>query len=342
MVSVRGRPFGIYLPMPKEVVGPGLHSVELETQPYVPGVGDDRVLGIFLTAVELREVEPAVLAGAVDVTGGTPNDTQVTGLVGEVPVEGATGLWTEPHSLYLLRRTDAAPGQVEMAAVTGVNLRCDSHTVTVLFNGSPVATRSSSELPCREPFTIEGPVPSFLATHEVATVEVVVEPPFGRLVKGQEMWLGTVVQKVQVEQKPATGLLERLFFNKPEAVPQMAYGFFPQEEGLDGRWIDPAGAGYLLRVPEPSKPYYDLILNTVTFRPDKFTLRVYVNGDLVFAGQSGANGSPLQAEVPIPDHLQPGDLAFVEVTVDPPYIPRNFGIADDRVLGTFVRRTWLQ
>ncbi len=342
-ISLPGKAFTFNIPLVEHRDSTGIHYIEMETTPWSPGPSDDRILGTFLSHIGLHDIDPTTLIPSVDLTVDSFDETFLTGLRPEIDQDQVSGSWAEPHSSYLLSRPEPRPEHVYAVEMKGQNLRCDEHTITLLVNGVKVLTRSGEGIPCGATFSVEALVPSYLMTRDLALVELVVDSPPPYMSGGAaELGLGTVVDNVRLFLKRADTVLDRLYFFKPEAEVQMAYGFHLQEEGMDGRWIEPTGMGYILRVPDGAKSFYDLILNTVTFRGDSFTVTVFVNGDMVFEGRSGKQGAPLQAEVPIPDHLQPGDLAFVQVFVDPPFIPRDHGLADDRVLGTFVRRSWMQ
>ncbi|MGE0639766.1 MAG: sulfatase [Thermoanaerobaculia bacterium] len=127
---------------------------------------------------------------------------------------------------------------------------------------------------------------------------------------------------------------------------QLLDGWWPAMPGEAGRWTAPHGT---FALPGPSRGEARVHVRGINYRPDTFHLRLAPLPIPPASGQpraaSGWEGdvAPGRFELDLPlGPASPSPYRLVRFDAEPPFVPREHGLDDDRTLGVFLESVCLE
>ncbi|RLE25173.1 MAG: hypothetical protein DRJ61_01325 [Acidobacteria bacterium] len=215
--------------------------------------------------------------------------------------------------------------------VSGLNPRSDDYSLLLLLDGETVARIDNPQ--SGTAFTLWSEVLDLVPGQNLK-IELEVSSTIRPSDHGSQddRVLGTVIDEVSIlpaKSKPVVN-----FSRRSQSINVPFSGMFAPEPGMSGRW-----AGLELRAilekPPSRDDEYQVIIRGVNFRPDAYTIGVFLGDEHLADLQSPSQGSPfvLATSCSIP---QASSLVEIRVVTDKGFRPSSVGLADDRELGVFL------
>ncbi len=243
------------------------------------------------------------------------------------------GRWMGQESMVVLRVPGVAGSgsQRFFIRVSGLNPRSDDYSLLLLLGGETVARIDNPQRGTA--FSLWSEVLDLVPGQDLK-IELEVSSTFKPSDHGSqdERILGTVVDEVSIlpaESKPVVN-----FSRRSQNINVPFSGMFAPEPGMVGQW-----AGLELRAilekPPSRDGRYQVIIRGVNYRPDAYTISVFLGNEHLADLQSPSQGRPFVL-VTSCSVAQSSSLVEIRVVTDKGFRPSSVGLADDRELGVFL------
>jgi len=249
------------------------------------------------------------------------------------PEEGLSGRWTRDKAFVVLGvpRVSGKRDAQYFIRVGGMNFRPDDHSIYLKIDGKTVGILKNPEHGA--PFSLWSEAVS-LAPGDMVKTSIEVSSTYRPADRGEDddRTLGVMVSAIGVLPARSHSLIS--FASPSQYLRVPISGMYAPEPGLPGRWTR-GEMSALLEIPNGETKGYQLVVRGINYRPDSFTVHVFVDGKHLTDLPSPPEDKPFTLVSSCRIERNDG-LAEIKLITDPVYQPWKHGTKDRRELGTFL------